>query len=95
MKKVVTTRDVDVALRTLDEANRRTVHSWFGRLANWDNDEFVRRHSHPLESFPDVYVLQTSTDFRIFFKMDGATVTILDIATKRSILLSGSISGDE
>jgi mRNA-degrading endonuclease RelE of RelBE toxin-antitoxin system len=86
--KLVITPAVEVALRTLDDDNRRRVHTWFGRLANWDGDDSVRRHSHRLESIPDAYVLRTGTDLRIFFEVHGGTVTILDIATKQSILTS-------
>jgi mRNA-degrading endonuclease RelE of RelBE toxin-antitoxin system len=89
MKKVVTTPSVEVALRTLDNDNRRRVHAWFDQLRNWDGDEFVRSHSHRLDSIPDVYVLKTSTDFRVFFTIHGNTVTIIDIANKQAILGSG------
>lgn len=92
MKKVVTSQPVEVALRTLDEANRRRVYLWFDRLAKWDGDDFVRSHSHRLESVPGVYVLKTGTDLRIFFQLDEDTVTILDLAKKQSILTSGAIT---
>jgi mRNA-degrading endonuclease RelE of RelBE toxin-antitoxin system len=95
MKRVITGPSVDVALRTLDDDNRRRVHAWFEHLANWDEDAFVRRHSHLLDSVPGVYVLKTSTDLRLFFTIQPDTVTILDIATKRSILTSGHISEGE
>jgi hypothetical protein len=89
MKEVITTPLVDVALRTLDNENRRRVRDWFHRLANWDGDEFVRKHSHSLDSLPGVYVVRASTDLRIFFKIQGNTLTVVDIATKQSIELSG------
>jgi mRNA-degrading endonuclease RelE of RelBE toxin-antitoxin system len=91
MKKVVTTPAVEVALRTLDDDNRRQVQAWADHLANWDGDALVRSHSHSLDSIPGVYVLKTSTDLRIFFKIHGNTVTIIDIAKKQSILSSGHI----
>jgi mRNA-degrading endonuclease RelE of RelBE toxin-antitoxin system len=90
MKKVVVTSPVEIALRTLDHENARKVQAWFAHLGNWDNDPFVQSHSHRLDSVPGVYVLKTSSDIRIFFKMDGDTITILDIAKKQSILTSGS-----
>jgi mRNA-degrading endonuclease RelE of RelBE toxin-antitoxin system len=86
--KVVLTPAVEVAIRTLDDDNRRRVQSWFGHLAKWETDDYVRSHSHRLDSIADAYVLKTSTDLRIFFKVHGGTVTILDIATKQSILTS-------
>ncbi len=89
MKKVVITQSVQVALRTLDNDTRRRVNRWFKHLANWDGDEFVRSHSHSLDSIPGVYVLKTSTDLRIFFTMQGNTVNIIDIARKQSIITSG------
>jgi mRNA-degrading endonuclease RelE of RelBE toxin-antitoxin system len=89
MKQVVRTPSVEVALRTLDNENRRKVHAWFDHLANWDNDEFVRKRSHSLDSLPGVYVLKTSSDLRIFFTIQANTLTVVDIATKQSIELSG------
>jgi mRNA-degrading endonuclease RelE of RelBE toxin-antitoxin system len=95
MKKIVITPAVKVALRTLDDDTRRRVDSWLTRLANWDGDEFVRRHSQSLDSPPGVFVLKTSTDLRIFFTIQGNTVTILDIGKEQSILLSGHLPGAE
>ena len=91
MKKVVTTSPVDIALRTLDTDGVRKVHVWFDRLRNWDEDDFVRTHSHSLEGIPGVYVLKTSTDIRIFFRIDGNNITIVDIAKKPAIISSGYI----
>lgn len=91
MKTVVKTPPVEVALRTLDAANQRRVHSWFDQLANWDNDAHVRNRSQSLDAVPGAYVLNTTTDLRIFFRIDGNTVTILDIAKEQSILTSGRI----
>jgi hypothetical protein len=95
MKKIVTTPVVDIEMRTLDDNNRRRVHAWFKRLANWDRDALVRSHSHRLESMPDVYLLKTRTLLWIFFKMDGNTVTIIDIANKNAVLAFGNGSGAE
>ncbi len=93
MKNVVTTPPVDIALRALDTKGVRQVHSWFDHLSNWDGDEFVRTRSHSLDGVPGVYVLRTSTDIRIFFKIDGNTITILDVAKKPAIMTSGYIPG--
>lgn len=95
MKRIVTTPAVDIALRTLDQEDRRKVEAWFNRLRNWDSDPFVREHSHRLDSASDVYVLKTSTDLRIFFSLQGITITIRDIARKQSIVASGSFPEDE
>jgi hypothetical protein len=90
MKKIVTTPLVDIALRTLDADDVRRIHAWFGHLQNWDDDEFVQTHSHTLEGVSGVYVLKTSTDVRIFFRMNGDTITILDIARKPAIMSSST-----
>jgi hypothetical protein len=93
MKTVVTTPPVDIALRTLDDDGRQRVHAWFDQLRNWDGDETVRENSYPLKDIPGVYVLRTNTDFRIFFKIEGDTITILDISKKQTIMASGHIAG--
>jgi mRNA-degrading endonuclease RelE of RelBE toxin-antitoxin system len=91
MKKVVTTPAVDIALRTLDSEGVRKVQAWFDHLRNWDGDEFVRTHSHSLEGVSGAYLLRTSTDIRIFFRIDGDTITILDVAKKPAIMTSGYV----
>jgi mRNA-degrading endonuclease RelE of RelBE toxin-antitoxin system len=89
MKRVIITRSVQVALRSLDEANHDRIQSWFNRLANWDEDHSVRNHAHRLDAFPGVHMMKTGSDLRIFFKVDQDTITILDIGKKQSILTSG------
>jgi hypothetical protein len=89
MKQLVITPPLEIALQSLDADSGRKVHAWFDHLKNWDNDSFVRGRSHRLEDLPDVYVLRTTTDLRIFFKVEGDTVTVLDVAKKETILLSG------
>jgi hypothetical protein len=98
MKEIVLTRSVKLALLTVDESFRRCVQSWFKRLANWDRDEFVRSHSHSLDSLSDgpdslsgVHVLKTDSDLRIFFTIQEDSVTIVDIATKQTILAVGRV----
>ena len=93
MKTVVTTPPVDIALRTLDPDSVRKVHAWFDNLKNWENDATVRKNSQALEGVPDVYVLRTTTDIRIFFTIEGERITILDIAKKPAILTSGQLIG--
>jgi hypothetical protein len=48
MKKVITTPQVDLALRTLWPEDLNQVHAWFEHLANWDGDQFVRDNSPEL-----------------------------------------------
>ena len=89
MKKLLLSPEVEIALRTLDPESVRRVNAWFACLQRWDTDEVVRENSDPLEDMPGVYVLRTTTDLRIFFRIDGDTITILDIARKAAILASG------
>ncbi len=88
---VVLTRPVEIALRTLGPEDRRKVLAWLDALKNWDNDAFVRSHSAKLPSAENVYVLKTSTEeLRLFFSIQDGTITVLDIATRPTILSSGS-----
>ncbi len=89
MKKVVLSPEVEIALRTLDPDGVRRMHGWFDYLKHWDTDELVRKNSHPLPGQPDVYLMRTTTDIRVFFRIDGDTVTVLDVAKKAAILASG------
>jgi hypothetical protein len=81
----MTKRPVDIALRTLRPEELSRVHSWFDHLKNWDNDAQVRRISHQLPGFKDVYVLTPSKGLRIFFQKDSDGITVLDIASKETI----------
>ncbi len=90
MKKVVTTPAVDLALRTLGPDEVRRIHAWFIHLANWDDDPFVRENSHVLEEVPGAHVFRTSTDIRIFFTIEGGTITVLDVAGKQSIITTAA-----
>jgi hypothetical protein len=90
MKNVVTNLAVDLAMRTLGPEEVRRVHAWFGHLANWDDEPFVRENSHLLADVPGVYVLRTGTDMRIFFRIDGDTITVLDVATKQAIMTTAA-----
>jgi len=93
MKKVVLAPAVEIAMRTLDPDGVRRVHAWFSYLERWDTDEVVRSNSEQLQEMPGVYVMRTTTDIRIFFRIDGDTVTVLDVAKKAAILTSGHIAG--
>lgn len=92
MKKLVLEPAVEIAMRTLDPDGVRRVHAWLSYLERWDTDEAVRRNSEPLREIPGVYVMRTTTDIRIFFRIDGDTVTVLDIAKKAAIMTTGDIS---
>lgn len=90
---VILTQPVEIALHTLGEDDRRNVTAWFDHLRNWENDEFVREHSQKLSSGENVYVLKTSTDIRIFFRLEKFDIVVLDIARKSTIVSSGHIAG--
>jgi hypothetical protein len=92
MKQVILAPDVHIAMRSLDPEGARRVRAWFDSLARWDEDEAVRKNSLSLEQAPGVYMLKTTTDFRIFFRLDGDTVTILDVANRAALLSSGTAS---
>ena len=74
-------RSVEAAIRTLDVSERRKVFAWLQNLENWENDEHVRKMSQ-LTPYQDVYVLNTSDDIRIFFRLDlpNQEISIIDIA---------------
>ncbi len=79
--KVSKLRSVDAAIRTLDENDQRKLFAWLQHLENWDNDQHVRKMSK-LTTYKDVYVLNTSDDLRIFFKLDPQKkeISVIDIA---------------
>ncbi len=89
---VIQTRPVEIALRTLGDEDRQKVLVWFNHLGNWENDPVVRARSQKLPSADSVYVLKTSGEFRIFFRLEKNRIVILDIATKATILSSGHVS---
>ncbi len=90
---VITTQPVDIALRTLGEDNRRNVLAWLDHLKNWENDDCVRDHSHKLNSAENVYVLKTSSDYLIFFRLEQPDIVVLDIATKDTIAKFRHVAG--
>ena len=85
-----TNLSVDISLQMSKEENRPRIQAWFERLKNWDNDAAIRKLSDRLPGM-DVYVLRATDGFRIFFKKDSDTITILDIATKETIDLFASV----
>jgi hypothetical protein len=91
MKKVVYAPAVELSLGALDPDGVRRVHAWFDYLAQWDEEEAVRKSSVELPGHPGVHLLRTSTDLRIFFRIDGDTITVLDVAKLSTILASGGI----
>ncbi len=90
MNQIVTTPPVDIALRTMNDHDVRTVRTWLNRLSKFDKD--IRDRSYELPGLQKaVYLLKTDGDFRIFYRIDGDTITILDVAKKATIYTSGHI----
>ena len=92
MKKVECAPAVELSMRSLDADGKRRVHAWFDYLKRWDEDEVVRNNSLALPGHTGVYVLKTTTDIRIFFRLEGGTITVLDVAKESAIMASGGIS---
>ena len=93
--QVILSERVKTTLHTLSRDDRERVHTWFGYLRNWEEDGFVRSQSVTLNvQGQSVYMFRTSTEVRIFYTVDlqSKTVTVIDIATKDTILSSGSDS---
>ena len=74
----------EIPHRTLRDENRKSVDAWLDRLKNWNHDSKIRKLSDKLPGM-DVYVLRATDGFRIFFRKDEESITILDIATKETI----------
>jgi hypothetical protein len=91
MKKLQYAPSVELAMNFLDAEGVRRVQAWFTYLERWDEDEAVRRNSVSLPGHPGVFLLITTTDLRIFFRVDGDTITVLDIARLPAILASGGL----
>ena len=93
MKNLRTTSSVDFAIHTLGPDEGRRIRASVDSLRNWDTDANLRRISTPLVELPGKYIMCTNTDMRIFFRIDGDTITILDVAGKSAILATGHTSG--
>lgn len=92
--QVMLSERVRTVLSTLSLDDRQRVQTWLGYLRNWDEDEFARTQSVPLTvQGQPMYMFRTSTNVRIFYTVDlqSKTVTVVDIATKDTILSSGSV----
>ena len=92
--QVMLSERVKTFLNTLSRDDREKVHTWFGYLRNWEDDPFVQAQSVALNvQGQSVYLFRTSTDLRIFYTVDlqSKTVYVIDIATKDTILSSGSM----
>lgn len=93
MKNIVKKLPIDIALRGLDAEGERQLEAKFAQLANWDDDENIRKRSFALEGMPGAYVWHVDDDLRIFFSENGDTITLLDLGTKRTIKMFGQRAG--
>ncbi len=92
--QVMLSERVKTALNTLSRDERERVQTWFGYLRNWEEDAFVRSRSVALNvQGQAMYMFRTSTEVRIFYTVDlqNKAVHVIDIATKDTILSSGSV----
>lgn len=93
--QVLLSERVKTALHTLSRDDRERIQTWFGYFRNWEEDTFAKSQSVTLSvQGQSVYMFRTSTDIRIFYTVDlqSKTITVIDIATKETILSSGSVS---
>ena len=90
--KVVKSDLAEIKLRTLHEANRRVVWSWFKYLGDWETDECVRDTSRLLPGYQDVYILEPTTGPCIFFQLGDGVITILDIAHRDTIRMFAPVA---
>ncbi len=70
-----------VALRTLDESDRRELQTWLDNLARWDHDERLRSMAKP-SAEANVSVLDTGHDLALFFTLDerAKRITVVDLS---------------
>ena len=93
--KVEITAPADIAMLTLSQDDRQEVLTWLGHLKNWEKDEHVRGRSPRLPSAKNTYVLQGNRDIRLFFSVEGDTITVYDIAKRSAILTFGHATAGE
>jgi len=93
--QVILSERVRTILQTLSLDERERVHAWIGYFRNWEQDSFVRAKSVTLDVQGEtVYMFRTSSELRIFFTVNETEkiVHVLDLATKETILASGSMT---
>jgi mRNA-degrading endonuclease RelE of RelBE toxin-antitoxin system len=88
---VIITRAVHVALRTLDNDERRKVQDWFDHLRNWEDDEHVREIAKKFV-YQNIYSIYTPDDIRIFFALDEekGEIVIVDLARPSRFKAAGA-----
>ncbi len=74
----------EIAFSTLNADDRRLVSAWFDHLKNWRNDDFIRSRSRALDDAGN-FILQTSGDILVAFRIVGDRVTILSIFRREMV----------
>jgi hypothetical protein len=69
---------------TMGVEERRRVDALFDHLRNWPNDPSLRALARRLDS-EEEFLLETSSAFAIFFKVQESKVTILGIFAKDTL----------
>ena len=73
------------SLRTLKLTGRERLQPWLDRLQNWDSDEALRASAEPLPDMPGGFTLRAGPQDRVFFRVNGDTVTVLGFSTKQAL----------
>lgn len=79
--------DAQIQMRTLRPERLKIVEGHLSALRNWENDPAVRQLSrpHPTRSEKDLYLLEATDGFRIFFNKTADAITVVDITTKATL----------
>ncbi len=82
---VTITDPVQISLHSMNDETRRRVTAWFEYLKNWETDDFLRKNSRKLPRQGNVYLLDTFTEFLIFFSVEDKEISILDVARRETL----------
>ncbi|MFO0802072.1 MAG: hypothetical protein U0791_02965 [Gemmataceae bacterium] len=79
--------DAQIQMSTLRPERLKVVEGHLSALQNWENDPAVRKLSrpHPTRYEKDLYLLEATDGFRIFFSLGSDTITVRDITTKATL----------
>ena len=82
------------AFRTLNPIDRQKVTALLDHLANWENDEQIRKASKA-STYKNVYVLSTSDDISISFNLDNEKheITVLYIVKPSRFVPANQVAG--
>ena len=84
----------EFAIRTLSPTDRQKVTALLDHLANWENDEQIRKASKA-STYKNVYVLTTSDDISISFNLDYEKheITVLYIVKPSRFVPANQVAG--